>query len=86
MPKDEEDDPSDNREIRIENFKTESDCNLLIANPASLAESVSLHKSCHNAIYLDRTYNGGHYMQSLERIHRIGIPPRNQNRILYSTI
>ena len=74
IPKDEEDDPSDNREIRIENFKTEPDCNLLIANPASLAESVSLHKACHNAIYLDRTYNGGHYMQSLERIHRIGIP------------
>ena len=74
IPKDEEDDPSDNREIRIESFKTEPDCNLLIANPASLAESVSLHKACHNAIYLDRTYNGGHYMQSLERIHRIGIP------------
>jgi len=74
IPKDEEDDPHDNREIRIESFKTESSCNLLIANPASLAESVSLHKSCHNAIYLDRTYNGGHYMQSLERIHRIGIP------------
>ena len=74
IPKDEEDDPHDNREIRIENFKTEPDYNLLIANPASLAESVSLHKACHNAIYLDRTYNGGHYMQSLERIHRIGIP------------
>ena len=74
IPKDEEDDPHDNREIRIESFKKEPDCNLLIANPASLAESVSLHKSCHNAIYLDRTYNGGHYMQSLERIHRIGIP------------
>ena len=80
VPKDEEDDPHDNREIRIENFKTESDCNLLIANPASLAESISLHKSCHDAIYLDRTYNGGHYMQSLERIHRIGIPPRTKTR------
>ena len=74
IPKDEEDDPTDNREIRIESFKTDPHCNLLIANPASLAESVSLHKACHNAIYLDRTYNGGHYMQSLERIHRIGIP------------
>ena len=45
-----------------------------------LAVSISLHKSCHDAIYLDRTYNGGHYMQSLERIHRIDIPPRTKTR------
>ena len=75
IPKDDTQDASDNREKRINAFKTDKECNLLIANPASLAESVSLHKACHHAIYVDRTFNGGHYMQSLERIHRIGMDP-----------
>lgn len=73
IPKDDIQDPNDNRESRINTFKTHRKHNLLIANPASLAESVSLHKVCHHAIYVDRTFNGGHYMQSLERIHRIGM-------------
>ena len=75
IPKDDTQNPDDNRERRINAFKTDSEHNLLIANPASLAESVSLHKACHHAIYVDRTFNGGHYMQSLERIHRIGMDP-----------
>ncbi len=87
IPKDDEEDPEFNRESQIEKFKNQPDTNLLIANPASLAESVSLHKVCHHAIYLDRTFNGGHYMQSLERIHRIGIDPKVKTRytILLST-
>lgn len=75
IPKDDTQDTIDNREKRINAFKTDNEHNLLIANPASLAESVSLHKACHHAIYVDRTFNGGHYMQSLERIHRIGLDP-----------
>ena len=75
IPRDDEQDKDDNRESRIEAFKTGSSNNVLIANPASLAESVSLHRACHHAIYLDRTFNGGHYLQSLERIHRIGMDP-----------
>ena len=27
-----------------------------------------------NAIYLDRTYNAAEYLQSRDRIHRIGMP------------
>jgi len=80
VPKDEEEDPEDNREERIDTFKNDPQYNVLIANPASLAESVSLHKWCHDAIYLDRTFNGGHYMQSLERIHRIGMDPSAKTR------
>ena len=80
IPKDDTQDASDNREIRINAFKADKECNLLIANPASLAESVSLHKACHHAIYVDRTFNGGHYMQSLERIHRIGMNPEARTK------
>nr|AIF20843.1 SNF2-related protein [uncultured marine thaumarchaeote KM3_95_D02] len=80
IPKDDEEDENDNREKRLEKFKTNDDYNVLIANPASLAESVSLHHECHHAIYLDRTFNGGHYMQSLERIHRVGLDPKAVTR------
>jgi len=35
----------------------DSGLDVLIANPAACAESISLHKSCHNAIYYDLSYN-----------------------------
>ena len=73
VPRDAEVNATFNRESELEKFKNNDDYNVLIAIPASLAESVSLHKQCHHAIYVDRTYNGGHYMQSLKRIHRVGL-------------
>jgi SNF2 family DNA or RNA helicase len=45
---------------------------VLVANPAACAESVSLHKSCSHAIYYDLSYNCAQYLQSLDRIHRVG--------------
>ena len=75
VPADAEDDPLFNRSLLIDEFREDSDVNVLIANPATLAESVSLQRECHHAIYVDRTFNGGHYMQSLERIHRVGLEP-----------
>ena len=61
------------RETIIEAFKEEdSGLNILIANPAACAESVSLHKTCSNAIYYDLSYNCAEYLQSLDRIHRVG--------------
>jgi len=73
IPQDDDEDEDDNRVKRIDEFREDPNVNVLIANPATLAESVSLHRECHHAIYLDRTFNGGHYMQSLERIHRVGL-------------
>lgn len=75
IPRDEEINPVFNRELEIEKFKTDANYNILIANPSTLAESISLHRHCHHAIYVDRTFNGAHYMQSLERIHRVGLDP-----------
>ena len=51
---------------------------MLIANPAACAESISLHKVCHHAIYLDRSFNCAHYLQSLDRIHRLGLGPNEK--------
>ena len=78
VPTDSEKNDEWNREDEIEKFKHSSEHNVLIANPASLSESISLHKQCHHAVYLDRTYNCGNYIQSLERIHRIGLE-KNQD-------
>ena len=50
---------------------------VLIANPAACAESISLHKTCSNAIYYDLSYNCAEYLQSLDRIHRVGGSERN---------
>ena len=80
VPADEEEDEDDNRPKRIDEWRESGDINVLIANPATLAESVSLHQECHHAIYVDRTFNGGHYMQSLERIHRVGLAPDTVTR------
>ena len=61
------------RDQIIEEFKDSgSGLDILIANPAACAESVSLHKTCSNAIYYDLSYNCAEYLQSLDRIHRVG--------------
>jgi len=73
----EDDDPNfENREQNIADFKSRDDRPVLIANPAACSESVSLHMVCHNAIYLERTFNCGQFLQSMDRIHRVGMPAR----------
>ncbi|MCM1404376.1 MAG: DEAD/DEAH box helicase [Prevotella sp.] len=47
---------------------------VLIANPATLAESISLHKICQNAIYVNRNFNAAQFIQSKDRIHRVNMP------------
>jgi SNF2 family DNA or RNA helicase len=59
-------------DIRDEFLDMESDLDILIANPAACAESISLHKTCFHAIYYDLSYNCSQYLQSLDRIHRVG--------------
>jgi hypothetical protein len=62
------------REGRIARFHdTSSDCMVLVANPAACSEGISLHRVCHNAIYVDRSFNAGHFLQSIDRIHRLGL-------------
>lgn len=73
IPKDESENVEFNREQQIKEFKEKKEPTILLANPAACAESISLHKICHHAIYLDRTFNCGQYMQSLDRIHRVGL-------------
>ncbi|WP_241052178.1 DEAD/DEAH box helicase [Achromobacter xylosoxidans] len=69
---DEDDDST--RQGQIRRFKTDPQCMVMVANPAAASEGMSLHMVCHDAIYLDRTYNATHYLQSIDRIHRLGLP------------
>lgn len=63
----------EDRKNAIENFRY-GEVMLMIASPATLAESISLHKSCQNAIYINRNYNAAQFIQSKDRIHRINMP------------
>jgi SNF2 family DNA or RNA helicase len=62
-------------------FRNDPNCAVLLANPAALGEGVSLHQVCNDAIYIDRTFNAGQYLQSLDRIHRLGLAPDQETRI-----
>lgn len=62
------------RESIIREFLEEqSSFNVIIANPHAVGESISLHTTCHNAIYFEQGFNAGVYMQSKDRIHRVGL-------------
>lgn len=62
------------REAIIKEFHNENSAfKVIIANPFAVAESISLHKACHNAIYLERSFNCAHFIQSKDRIHRYGL-------------
>jgi SNF2 family DNA or RNA helicase len=64
--------------IRDEFVDINSGLDILIANPAACAESISLHKTCYHAIYYDLNYNCAQYLQSLDRIHRVGGSENNE--------
>jgi SNF2 family DNA or RNA helicase len=78
-PSSENDELYETREFNIAKFKNDPNCMVFIANPAAASEGISLHidlngkKICNNAIYLDRNFNASQYIQSVDRIHRIGI-------------
>lgn len=67
--------PQEERENTIDKFNNPDNLEfqVVIANPFAVAESISLHKGCHNAIYLERDYNASNFLQSKDRIHRVGL-------------
>ena len=56
---------------------------MLIANPHTLAESVSLHKTCHDAVYFEYSFNLTHMLQSRDRINRLGLPDNQYTQYYY---
>lgn len=78
VPKDATEDAEFNREQLIHDFKTDARFRVMLANPGACAESISLHRICKHAVYMDRSFNGSQYMQSLDRIHRLGLDPTDK--------
>lgn len=76
---DENDDET--REGKIRLFHDDPNVMVMVANPAAAGEGISLHTVCHHAIYLDRNYNAAQYLQSEDRIHRLGLPPDQDTTI-----
>ncbi|MEC4018124.1 DEAD/DEAH box helicase [Streptomyces sp. H27-D2] len=72
---------STDREDQIQRFRKDPDCMVLLSNPATLGEGISLHHVCHDAIYVDRDFAAGRFLQSLDRIHRLGLAPDTETRI-----
>lgn len=64
-------------------FRHSSGAAFLIATPQCLGESVSLHHWCHKAIYFDRDFNCGLFIQSKDRIHRFGLKSDTKTEYIY---
>ena len=71
----------ESREGQLKRFHENPECMTFIANPAAVGEGISLHQVCHDAIYLDRSYNTTHFVQSIDRIHRLGLPPDTETNV-----
>ena len=54
----------------IKSFKTDPDCRVLIATPASAKEGLTL-VIANNAVFYDRSFSLDDYLQAQDRIHRI---------------
>ena len=81
---DDDDETIETREKIISEFhKPDSSFKVIIANPFAVSESISLHKVCHNAIYMERSFNAAHFIQSKDRIHRYGLKPGIETNYYY---
>ena len=65
--------PGAARAAEINRFRSDPRCMALIATPQTLGEGVSLHRTCQHQVHVDRTYNAGVFLQSLDRTHRLGL-------------
>lgn len=83
---DENDGNAITRETILKEFHNpDSSFKVLLANPFSVSESISLHKACHVAIYLERNFNAGQFIQSKDRIHRYGLKKDDETHYYYVT-
>ena len=72
---------TEDRDEQIQRFRSDPGCMVLLSNPATLGEGISLHHECHDAVYVDRDFAAGRFLQSLDRIHRLGLPDDITTRI-----
>ena len=56
---------------------------VLVSNPQTLGESVSLHQTVHDAVYFEYDFNLTFMLQSRDRIHRLGLDKNQYTRYYY---
>lgn len=56
---------------------------VMISNPQTLGEAVSLHQTVHDAVYFEYNFNLTFMLQSRDRIHRLGLPENQYTRYFY---
>lgn len=59
------------REVTVRAFQEQEHPKILVAVPAAGGVGITL-TAAQTAVYLDKTWNAEHWMQSVDRIHRIG--------------
>lgn len=74
--------PKQDREGMINNFRT-GDAQVLVSNPNTLGESISLHQTVHDAVYFEYNFNLTFMLQSRDRINRLGLPADQYTRYYY---
>lgn len=66
----------------INEFKN-GDIQVLVSNPQTLGESISLHQTVHDAVYFEYNFNLTFMLQSRDRIHRLGLKENQYTRYYY---
>ncbi|MCD2255153.1 DEAD/DEAH box helicase [Lactobacillus sp. CC-MHH1034] len=74
--------PKQDREGMIDDFRT-GDVQVLVSNPNTLGESISLHQTVHDAVYFEYNFNLTFMLQSRDRINRLGLPADQYTRYYY---
>ena len=70
------------RTMLIDEFR-EGDVQVLVSNPQTLGESISLHQTVHDAVYFEYNFNLTFMLQSRDRIHRLGLKEDQYTRYYY---
>lgn len=66
----------------IDEFR-DGDIQILVSNPQTLGESISLHQTVHDAVYFEFDFNLTFMLQSRDRIHRLGLNQGQYTRYYY---
>ena len=70
------------RTMLIDEFR-DGDVQVLVSNPQTLGESISLHQTVHDAVYFEYNFNLTFMLQSRDRIHRLGLKEDQYTRYYY---
>ena len=70
------------RSMLIDEFR-DGNVQVLVSNPQTLGESISLHQTVHDAVYFEYNFNLTFMLQSRDRIHRLGLDQNQYTRYYY---